>query len=60
MTRNSNALAALMAALISVFSSTQLDAGPILVPVDLSANVIESVVPGGTVGKSLENVWPLM
>src|SRR5215471_20440020 len=49
MTRNSNALAALMAALISVFSGTRLDAGPILVPVDLSANVIESVVPGGTV-----------
>jgi hypothetical protein len=48
MTMNRNAPAALLAALVSVFSSTGLHAGTIT-PVDLSANVIESLVPGGTV-----------
>ena len=42
-------LAALVAALISVFSSASLFADTILTPVDLSANVIESILPGGTV-----------
>ena len=44
-----NALAALMAALISVFSSGTLYAGTVAPTVDLSANVIESILPGGTV-----------
>ena len=44
-----HALAALVAALISVFSSASLFADTILTPVDLSANVIESNLPGGTV-----------
>jgi hypothetical protein len=48
MTTNRNALAALIAASISVISSTSLYAGTILT-VDLSANVIESILPGGTV-----------
>src|SRR5215510_7110515 len=45
MTINRNALAAL----ISVFSSAGVYADPITFPVDLSANVIESILPGGTV-----------
>src|SRR5215468_8496585 len=49
MTINRNALAAVIAALISVFCSAGVYASPITVPVDLSANVIESLVPGGTV-----------
>ncbi len=49
MTIKRNALAAFIAALISVFSSASLYAGTILVPVDLSANVSESILPGGTV-----------
>lgn len=45
-----NALAALIAALVvSVLSSASLYADQILIPVDLSANIIESVVPGSTV-----------
>ena len=36
-------------ALISVFPSASLYAGTILTPVDISANVIESILPGGTV-----------
>ena len=48
MITNRIALAALIAALISMFSSrTYADDVP--TPVDLSANVIESTVPGGTV-----------
>src|SRR5436309_3397238 len=47
MTINRNAIAVLMAAPISVFSSASSYAGTI--PVDLSANVIESILPGGTV-----------
>ncbi len=46
---NRNALAALIAALVSVFSSASLYAATIPLTVDLSANVIESVLPGGTV-----------
>ena len=43
-------LAALFAALLSVFSSTTLYADTVFSsPIDLSANVIESIVPGGTV-----------
>jgi len=49
MTINRNALASLLVALIAVFFSATLYADQILLPVDLSANVIESVVPGGTV-----------
>ena len=48
MTINCISLAALMVALISVFSSTSLYAGTILT-VDISANAIESILPGGTV-----------
>ena len=48
MTINGNARAVLLAALVSVFSSTGLYGGTVLIPVDLSANVIESLVPGGT------------
>lgn len=48
MITNRIALAALIATLISMFSSrTYADDVP--TPVDLSANVIESTVPGGTV-----------
>lgn len=47
MTINRNALAALSATLISVLSSASLYADPI--PIDLSANVIESTEPGGTI-----------
>jgi hypothetical protein len=49
MTKNRNALAALTAALISLFSTESSYAEAILTPVDLSANVIESILPGGTV-----------
>ena len=45
MTMNRNVLVAL----ISVFSSASLYAGTILTPIDLSANIIESILPGGTV-----------
>jgi hypothetical protein len=48
MTMNRNGLAAFAAVLISVFSSASLYAGTIGT-VDLSANVIESILPGGTV-----------
>ena len=41
-------LAALFAALLSMFS-TRTYADGVLTPLDLSANVIESIVPGGTV-----------
>jgi len=44
---NRNALAAPIAASISPFTSATLHAGTILT-IDLSANVIESIVPGGT------------
>lgn len=51
---NRNALAALTAALISAFSSGRLYADPtqfgvVGSPIDLSANVRESILPGGTV-----------
>jgi hypothetical protein len=47
---NRNALAALFAAaFISVFSSGTLYADTVATPLDLSANVIESILPGGTV-----------
>ncbi|HEY7303131.1 MAG TPA: hypothetical protein VH601_03385 [Bryobacteraceae bacterium] len=46
---NRKALAALFAGFISVFSGGTLYADTVTVPVDLSANVIESVLPGGTV-----------
>jgi hypothetical protein len=36
-------------ALVSVFSIASLYAGTVSVPIDLSANVIESILPGGTV-----------
>jgi hypothetical protein len=49
MTIHRNALAALIAALISLFFSANLYAGTVSVPIDLSANVIESILPGGTV-----------
>ena len=49
MTIHRNALAALIVALVSMFSSASLYAGTILIPLDLSANVIESIQPGGTV-----------
>jgi hypothetical protein len=38
-----------LAAVISVASTVSLYSDPILTPVDLSANVIESIVPGGTI-----------
>ena len=38
-----------LAALVSVFSAGNLYADPVATPVDLSANVIESVLPGGTI-----------
>jgi len=41
--------AALIAAFVLVSSSTASNAGTVLVPVDLSANVIESTQPGGTI-----------
>jgi len=49
MTINRNAVAVLIAALSSVFCSGTLYADGVLTPVDISANVIESTVPGGTV-----------
>jgi hypothetical protein len=49
MTMNRNSLAALIAALLSVLFSTSLYADTVAIPVDLSANVIESLLPGGTV-----------
>jgi hypothetical protein len=49
MTTHGKAPAALIAALISVFSGARLYADAILVPVDLSANVIESILPGSIV-----------
>ena len=49
MTINRNAVAALITALISLLSSASSYAGTILTPIDLSANVIESILPGGTV-----------
>jgi hypothetical protein len=48
MTINRIMLAALIVALVSVFSSASLYAGTILT-VDISANAIESILPGGTV-----------
>lgn len=48
MTINRNALAAPIAALISLFFSGTLYGGTIAT-IDLSANVIESILPGGTV-----------
>jgi hypothetical protein len=48
MTINRNVLATLFVALISVLSSASLYGGTILT-VDISANVIESILPGGTV-----------
>jgi hypothetical protein len=38
-----------LAALVLAFSADNLYADPVATPIDLSANVIESVVPGGTV-----------
>jgi hypothetical protein len=49
MTIPRNAPAAFMVSFVSVLSSTSLYAGTILTPVDLSANAIESILPGGTV-----------
>jgi len=49
MTINRIALAALIAALTSVFSSGTLYADDVATRVDLSANIIESTVPGSTV-----------
>ena len=49
MTINRNPLAAFLAALISVFFSATLYADTVPSTVDLSANVIESILPGGTV-----------
>ena len=49
MTLHRNALTALIAALISVSFSASLYAGTVSVPIDISANVIESLIPGGTV-----------
>ena len=49
MMTNRKALAALFAGFIAVFSSEILYADTVLIPVDLSANVIESLLPGGTV-----------
>jgi hypothetical protein len=46
---NRKALAAFFAGFISVFSSGTLYADAVATPVDLSANVIESILPGGTV-----------
>src|SRR5215467_10264180 len=46
---NGNRLAAFIAALISMCSGATLCAGTVLTPVDISANVIESILPGGTV-----------
>jgi hypothetical protein len=48
MTINRNVLATLFVALISVLSSASLYGGTILT-VDISTNVIESILPGGTV-----------
>lgn len=49
MAANPNTLAAPIAAVISLFCSANLYGDSIPAPVDLSANVIESIVPGGTV-----------
>jgi len=46
---NRNPLVVLIVGLASVFSITNLSAATILTPIDLSANVIESILPGGTV-----------
>jgi hypothetical protein len=46
---NRNAIAAIVAALISALSSGTLYADTVATPVDLSANVIESILPGDTV-----------
>src|SRR5215467_7272953 len=46
---NRKTLAALFAAFISGFSSGMLYADTVAIPVDLSANAIESILPGGTV-----------
>ena len=43
------AIATLFAISISVFFGVSLYADTVAIPVDLSANVIESVLPGGTV-----------
>ncbi|HTO44405.1 MAG TPA: PEP-CTERM sorting domain-containing protein [Burkholderiales bacterium] len=44
-----SAIAAIVATLISALSSGTLYADPVAIPVDISANVIESILPGGTV-----------
>jgi hypothetical protein len=49
MTIKRSGLAAVTAVLISAFSSGTMYAGTIATPIDLSANVIESILPGGTV-----------
>src|SRR5215469_11218763 len=49
MMTNRKALAALFAGFIAVFSSEILYADTVAIPVDLSANAIESILPGGTV-----------
>jgi hypothetical protein len=49
MMSNRNAFAAVTAPLITLFSSGTLYADTVIGTVDLSANVIESVLPGGTV-----------
>jgi hypothetical protein len=49
MTIHRNAFAAFLAALTSAFFSATLYADTVAIPLDLSANVIESILPGGTV-----------
>lgn len=49
MTIHGNGLAACIAALGSLLSTAPLYADSIIVPIDLSANVIESTIPGGRV-----------
>src|SRR5215471_16952022 len=46
---NRKALAGLFAAFISGFSTGTLYADTVAIPIDLSANVIESILPGATV-----------
>src|SRR5215467_12686467 len=46
---NRKTLAALFAAFISGFSIGTLYADTVAIPIDLSANIIESTIPGGTV-----------
>src|SRR5215468_7763991 len=46
---NRNAFAALIAALLAGFSGGHLFAETVVTPIDISANVIESTIPGGTV-----------